>query len=120
MKRNSYIADLEGLTKEPINHGSGVKKVFINNKDTNSALTQFAWSRFDSGDSCSLHSHPSMDEYFFVYKGNGFYEIENEMLAIKEGDFIRIPSNTSHKLIIGENDSFLELIYFGIATDENI
>jgi len=116
MKKTKLLQNLKNISIKQINHGTGTKKVFVNNKDTDTALTQFAWSRFKSGESCEKHSHPTMDEYFFVYKGSGIYEIGNEILSLEEGDFIRIPENTYHKLYLEKNNEFLELVYFGIAT----
>ncbi len=105
------------IQESMISHGSGKKRVFISNEDTDTALTQFAWARFESGESCQKHSHPTMDEYFFVYKGSGIYEIGDDVLSIEEGDFIKIPSKTYHKLYADKNNTVLELIYFGIATN---
>ncbi len=39
-----------------------------------------------------------MDEYFFIHKGNSTYEIGNEILELKPGDFSRIPYSAYHKL----------------------
>ncbi len=109
--------NIKDLPKSLINHGNGLKKVFLQNEDTNTALTQFAWSRFEPGEYCDMHSHLTMDEYFFVYKGSGTYQIGNEILNIIEGDFIRIPANISHKLYVDKKNQTLELIYFGIDTE---
>ena len=117
MSNKKYRLNLSDIKESLVSHGSGIKKVFVHNKDTNTALTQFAWSRFESGESCEKHSHSTMDEYFFVYKGSGSYEIDSEILSITEGDFIQIPANTPHKLNVEEKDKVLELVYFGIATD---
>ena len=114
---NNNKKNITDLIELPINHGTGFKKVFIRNEDDDTALTQFAYSHFKSGEYCELHSHPTMDEYFFVYKAGGTYHIGDESVSIKEGDFIKIPANTDHKLYLSENDSNLELVYFGIDTD---
>jgi len=53
----------------------------------------------------------------FVYKGSGYYEIQNEILELEKGDFIRIPYNTPHKLSVKVYHKPLELIYLGIVTD---
>ena len=111
-----YKINLKDLSKSSINHGTGVKRVFVKNEDTETALTQFAWSRFESGESCENHSHQTMDEYFFVYKGSGTYEVDDKVLILKEGDFIKIPANTRHRLYTAREDENLELVYFGIDT----
>ena len=100
-----------------VNHGSGCKKVFIKNEDTKTALTQFAYSRFSKGDVCEEHMHPTMDEYFHVLKGGGMYQIGKEQVNIEKGDFIKVPSKTRHSLYINHDDG-LELVYFGIKTNE--
>jgi|TARA_B100000959_G_scaffold69459_1_gene73591 mannose-6-phosphate isomerase-like protein (cupin superfamily) len=114
VKKNKYRLNLNDISESQINHGNGIKKVFINNENTKTSLTQFAWSRFKPGESCERHSHPTMDEYFFVYKGSGTYVIDEEQLQIQEGDFIRIPANTPHSLFVSNTDVSLELIYLGI------
>mgnify|MGYP004002891133 CR=1 FL=1 len=106
--------NIKDLPKSSINHGTGLKKVFLKKDDTNTALTQIAWACFEPGEYCDMHTHPTMDEYFFVYKGKAKYEVDNEVLNIVEGDFIRIPANTKHKLYQDINDEKLELVYFGI------
>tara|TARA_Y100000590_G_C15307600_1_gene858849 strand:- start:124 stop:438 length:315 start_codon:yes stop_codon:yes gene_type:complete len=99
-----------------ISHGNGNKRVFISNKDTKTKLTQFAWSKFTTNQSCEMHTHPTMDEYFFVLQGSGIYHIDNKKLNIKKGDFIRIPAGTPHQLHLRKHHKILELIYFGIDT----
>jgi mannose-6-phosphate isomerase-like protein (cupin superfamily) len=64
------------------------------------------------------HSHPTMDEYFFVYKGSGIYEIGDDILSIQKGDFIKIPANTPHELSVEDSNENLELIYFGIDLEK--
>ncbi len=118
MIRNKIHKNILNIPKSNINHGSGVKRVFVHNEDTNTALTQFAWSRLVPGESCDNHIHPTMDEYFFVHKGGGEYIINDEKIILKEGDFIRIPANTPHELSVDDTDGALELIYFGIALEK--
>ena len=114
MIKNQFLKNIDKISDESISHSSGVKKVFIKNDDTETALTQFAWSKLKSGESCKNHLHPTMDEYFFVYKGSGTYVIDKEQLQIQEGDFIRIPANTAHSLFVSNTDVSLELVYLGI------
>ena len=113
---DKYKKNIKDLPNLSIKHATGFKKVFIQNEDDDTAVTQFAYSYFKSGEHCELHSHPTMDEYFFVHKGSGTYLIGQQLLMIEQGDFIKIPANTKHKLYLGKNDSTLELVYFGIDT----
>ena len=69
-KRNSsYRINIADIAFSRINHGSSQKKVFVANIDDNTDLTQFAYSRFEQGDSCLEHSQSTMDEYFVVHSG---------------------------------------------------
>ena len=118
-KRDSkYRINIADLPFSPINHGSVQKKVFVANDDNNTDLTQFAYSKFDQGSSCEEHSHPSMDEYFFILSGKGEYIIGNEAVMLIKGDFIKIPAGVRHKIDC-DNNGVLEIIYFGISTENN-
>jgi len=116
MKIIMYRTNINELLISKISHGTGNKRVFINNKDTKTKLTQFAWSRFTTNQNCEMHSHPTMDEYFFVLGGSGIYIIDKEKLHIQKGDFIHIPSGTPHQLYLEKQHEYLELVYFGIDT----
>jgi mannose-6-phosphate isomerase-like protein (cupin superfamily) len=108
-----YLEDIKG---EPTAHLSGLKRVFLNNSETNSKLTQFAHGKFLPGEVCELHAHPTMDELFYFINGTGVYFIDDQEIALKPGTFLRIPAKSEHKLINnGENN--LEFVYFGIALD---
>lgn len=105
---------LENIKGEPTAHLSGLKKVFLNNNDTNSAITQFAFGVFSPGEICDWHKHPTMIESFYFIKGIGKYYVAGEIVEIRQGTFLTIPANTEHKLV---NDGIenLEFVYFGIA-----
>ena len=113
-KRDSkYRINIADLSFSPINHGTGFKKVFVKH-DNEVGLTQFAYSKLEPGDSCELHIHQTMDEYFFVLSGFGKYEIGDEIIEISNGDFIKIPARTPH-MLINPTQKKLELVYFGNA-----
>lgn len=117
MARKKYRIKISEIPIVPINHGNGIKKIFVDNGDNDTALTQFAWSKFEPGTSCDLHCHNTMDEYFFVYKGKGVFTINNSNYIIREGDFLRIPAKTEHMVLNNSNEP-LEFIYFGIALND--
>ena len=98
-------------------HGEGKKQVFLNNGDTITALTQFAYGVFEPGEKCSMHTHPTMDECFFFFKGTGTYTIDGSVYALQPNAFLRIPAGTPHELE-ANGSSTLEFVYFGIATDK--
>ena len=76
IKKKKYHINLNDIPHIEINHGTASKKVFIENADTNTDLTQFAWSVFRKGDSCEEHIHPTMDEYFFVLSVDSLIDSE--------------------------------------------
>lgn len=108
-----YLEDIEG---EPTAHLSGLKKVFLDNNDTDSKLTQFAHGMFAPGEVCELHAHQTMDELFYFIRGTGIYKVDGEEIILKPATFLRIPAKSHHELI-NNGKSNLEFIYFGIALD---
>jgi len=106
-----YLENIEG---EPTAHLSGLKQVFLRNEDTNSAITQFAYSTFKPGEVCDWHKHPTMIESFFFIKGNGKYYVEDEIVELHPGTFLSIPADKIHKLV-NDSEESLEFVYFGVA-----
>jgi len=107
---------MASLEETPLSHGNGRKRVFLRSGQTETSLTQFAWARILPGEVCEQHSHPTMEEYFFVLVGEGVYKIGEEVIDILAGDFIRVPADTEHQLSVENGKKPLELVYFGIAT----
>ena len=97
-------------------HGEGKKQVFLNNGDTITALTQFAYGIFEPGEKCSMHTHPTMDECFFFLKGNGTYKVGDTTYELVPKSFLRIPAGVPHSLLATGNEN-LEFVYFGVATE---
>jgi len=112
--KSKYRVNVDSLAFVKINHGSSFKKVFRSNEDTKTALTQFAYSKFEKGQFCEEHSHPTMDEYFYVLSGGGTYFIGDEVIEMHKGDAIRIPAGIKHK-VVNDSQGELTMIYFGIA-----
>ena len=59
--KSKYKRNISELPNELLNHGAGVKRVFLNKDDSNTALTQIAWSCFKPGEYCGMHTHLTMD-----------------------------------------------------------
>jgi mannose-6-phosphate isomerase-like protein (cupin superfamily) len=109
------FSTLDNLKEELNAHKSGMKRVFIRNSDTDTALTQFAYGAMQVGESSGLHKHDTMDEYFFFFKGSGICVLGEEEIEINTSVFVHIPAGTLHNLIQTGNQ-ILEFVYFGIAT----
>jgi mannose-6-phosphate isomerase-like protein (cupin superfamily) len=109
----SHLDEIEAVVNA---HGVGAKRAFLNNEDTPTKLTQFAYSKLQPGEICGLHTHVTMEEYFFFLSGTAKYFVGEEVYNVEKGSFLRIPANTYHELR-NNNTEELEIIYFGIATD---
>lgn len=96
-------------------HGMGRKFVFLNNNDTQTALTQFAYGSIAPNEGCEEHTHPTMDECFYFLKGTGNYKVGDIVYELKPESFLRIPAGTPHALRATGNEN-LEFVYFGVAT----
>ncbi|MEJ7914091.1 MAG: cupin domain-containing protein, partial [Chitinophagaceae bacterium] len=79
-------------------HGAGVKKVFINSLDTATKLTQFAYGKLLAGENVEEHMHPSMEEFFYILKGDGVYVIDHSLVKVSPGVIVQIPAGITHAL----------------------
>lgn len=61
------------------------------------------------GYQCSLHYHKIKDETFYVLKGYIRMEVGNEILYMREGNFVRITPGTIHRFRGLEDSEFLEI-----------
>lgn len=106
---------LKNLPANVTAHGMGRKFVFLNNDDSETALTQFAYGSMAPGEGCEEHTHPSMDECFFFLKGSGQYKVGETIYELMPETFLRIPAGIPHALIATGYEN-LEFVYFGVAT----
>ena len=103
---------------EETSHGNTLKWVLKSNPKLSNSLTQIAIGCFQPGESCPMHQHESMFEYFYFTSGTGTYIIENERISLKPKMLIEIPPRTQHQLV-ADSDEQLEFIYWGVSTDSN-
>ena len=52
----------------------------------------------------------SVDEAYFIVKGNGSIEIDGKIKPVKSNDFIFVPAEANHRFIVDDQD--LVVIYF--------
>ncbi|MCF8275182.1 MAG: cupin domain-containing protein [Flavobacteriales bacterium] len=95
-------------------HGGTQKRFFISKDDLPNALTQIAYGTFQMGESCPMHKHQTMDEYFYFIKGHGTYLIDDEVVETEPCMLVNIPAESNHQLLANKNES-LEFIYWGVA-----
>ena len=106
------LADIKGVVTA---HNTGEKRVFLNNTDTPTSLTQFAYGKFMPCEVCEEHVHPTMEEYFYFLQGTGTYTVGGNTYPLEPGVFLRIPAGVPH-MLRAEGSEALEFVYFGVAT----
>lgn len=115
MTTEKISSNIDAIKPIATAHGQGEKFVFLKNGDSETALTQFAYGKFQPGESCEMHAHETMEEFFYFLKGSGQYIIDGTAIPLKTGVFLRIPARIPHALS-ASGDCPLEFIYFGIST----
>lgn len=63
----------------------------------------------NKGYQCSLHSHKLKDEMFLITKGHIRLELGNEVLHLRENNYVRIPPGTIHRFTGMEDSEILEI-----------
>lgn len=89
------------LSEIPIqltSHGCGVKRVLVSNEETVSAITQIAETFLHKGDTATIHSHETMEEFFYVLEGEVDIATDSSKAICKQGDFITISPKEQHSL----------------------
>lgn len=111
----SLIKPLETLAKINLNHKDGQKRVFLQKGETPTSLTQVAFAYIQAGSEIETHIHPTMEEHFYIVKGDGTFVLDNQYFQFTSQTFIRVPANTFHSIVAKTE---LEFIYWGIAAAE--
>ncbi|NVK40626.1 MAG: cupin domain-containing protein [Oceanospirillaceae bacterium] len=102
------------ITPQATAHGSGIKYVFKRNEELDSNLTQIAYGKFEPGEVCECHVHPTMDECFYFIKGLGEYQVGDEFVELRENTFLIVHAGVPHRLEAKGNLP-LEFVYWGVA-----
>ncbi|WP_129410017.1 cupin domain-containing protein [Marinitoga lauensis] len=63
----------------------------------------------ESGEKINKHSVP-FDTIFFISKGSGVIELENENILVKENDMMYCDKNRPHGVINNSNEKFNVLV----------
>ena len=75
----------------------GLLKVFLSKKIDGKHLIEAGVFTCEPGKSLELHTHGGCDEYCWVFKGAGLFEIGDEKFEVNEGEVIKIPKDVKHK-----------------------
>ena len=63
----------------------------------------------NKGYQCSLHYHKEKDETFLIKSGHVRLEMGDEVIHMREGNFVRIPPGTKHRFTGIEDSMILEI-----------
>lgn len=58
------------------------------------------------GAAMDAHAHPTL-EFYIVFEGNGYVEVDGERAPVHAGDVIEIPRNARHTMICKGDAPFL-------------
>lgn len=107
-KRISDIKDI------PTAHGLGYKRVLVGGNDTDTPITQIAYTMLSMGDVVEAHTHPTMDEHFIILTGTCSIVCGEDRYLIIPSTYIYVPAGVEHRIEISEP---LTMITIGIATE---
>ena len=93
-------------------HGQAKKHIILSNDETSSKLTQLAVGIVTKNDDIPIHSHSSMNEYYYFLEGNCSFVVDNNIVECNPSDFIEIPSKSFHTI---KTNSTVKFLYWGIA-----
>lgn len=93
MKRN--LNDIQPIKTS---HGVGLKRVLLASSESGCSLTQIAVTELKQGDVAVAHTHPDMQEGFYVLAGELEVLLDGNPQPCHQDDFIYVPSGTSHEL----------------------
>ena len=79
-------------------HGVGLKRVLLASHESGCSLTQIAVTEIKQGEVAVAHTHPDMQEGFYVLSGQLEATLDGHTETCQPDDFIYVPSGTSHEL----------------------
>lgn len=108
VKRISEIKDISTA------HGLGAKKILIRGNQTDSSITQIAYTTLVIGDVIEFHAHPTMDEHFIILSGICAIVCDRHEYLLGDGTYLYIPAGIEHRIEVKEP---LTLITIGVAIE---
>ena len=63
------------------------------------------------------HTHPTMWEIYVLLRGHATFTVGGKIYNANEGDTVVVPPKTTHSYRVADSE-VLELLYFGVATDD--
>lgn len=90
--------NIEQIPVVKTSHGCGLKKVLASNDETVSAITQIAETVLKKGETAEMHSHQTMEEFFYILSGELEISVEDKVCHCAKGDFLIIRPGEKHSL----------------------
>lgn len=112
--KNFSTKSLDEIPLTKTNHKVGQKYVLYSNIQLDNKLTQVAVSFLEPDMVIENHSHPTMDEYFFILEGEVEFTIEGNICVLGTNMIIEIKSSSKHSLQ-NRNQSTAKFLYWGVA-----
>lgn len=79
-------------------HGCGEKFVLVSGEEAISNITQIAETVLHKGETAELHSHDTMEEFFYILDGKIEFVSKDGSMQCNKGDFIHIMPKELHGL----------------------
>lgn len=89
---------LSSIPPVSTSHGVGLKRVLLASHESGCSLTQIAVTEILQGQIAVAHTHPDMQEGFYVLSGQLEVTLDDQPELCQPDDFIYVPSGTSHEL----------------------
>lgn len=109
MVNSVVIKNISEIAYMNTSHSYGLKKIF-EGPNANALLTQVAYCELEEG-SIDIHSHETMDEYFYIISGSALFKIDDKEYECEEGTYICIPATIKHGFVVTKE---IKMFYFGI------
>jgi len=109
------ISNLKAIQQGPVSHNPAIKKQQMLGSNELDQLIQFSQATFPAGEIAGAHSHPDMNEVFFILSGTGQMRIDDTTVELEPGMCIAVEAGEMHEI---ENTGESELVinYFGLAS----
>lgn len=86
------------LLEVPTAHNIGHKKVLVSSSETDTPITQIAYTSLDSEDFVEAHIHPTMDEHFVVLTGSCKFLCDEDSFTVEKDSYVYVPAGVKHSI----------------------
>lgn len=90
---------LKDILPVSTSHDVGLKRVLLASDESRCSLTQVAVTLLRQGETAVTHTHPDMQECFYVLEGELDVVLDGEVQHCMAEDFVLVDACTSHELI---------------------